>query len=910
MSRFNHGNNSQRFDLYTFYARIIKGKIVELLDKDGNTPFDSDTIDNSVWDYSAQLYAEMQEVGILPYFDSENFRQDSDGSGNNNFNVISRTQAEAKVFRPLRRFLYSLDSEEGISSDNLITTGFSRNYYSAPMADSDGTIRHVNIYSVLKSHFNRWISYDSFERQKLTSLVIDNLNEDSDVRYRFADNFVKALEEDSDLSRRLVETYSNVLQSDSDEGHSPRQEYIQTIITGLRGLTPGGDSDEAVRLGHVITAVLNNNSDSDSDIRNKYAWRFIKSLRFDSEQADSDLQNRLRDIISNTELTYLESPLTDTRKIIPMDSDDTGSIGDSDTRWALGNFTTTRTDDLKIRSLGGIQGDLQKGIIYVSDSEGLLFTNNGARINPNNGVTRLRRINVINDSRFSGPTRISDLDYEGVVHTGRDSDGRQITNTNVRYNDSDGLILFGKNQMAFDSDKWWSEVLHNIDVFTIDSEDMRDIMRETHVLSENNFPIGQRGFTYHIDSENSNKLASRDLVYVSDKIVDTSRELNRALGDITTKQQIFNTWYRISHQWNNGATPGTFTYPANASEQNSWAYDAVNDVIYTTANTTTFCGFISSDSYDDYTFNSTMNAPYSGIADTNDDDTIASIVGFVTEGIFGQPGYREHTLSFIRVHGGFPMTDQNLGNVQWALVYNYNQDDVRLLVDKTSSAPVSTAPWNTSPNGTRVEIRRKGDLLTAYCSQMNSLTIDSDTEITWDLSSDSDTLKFRGPVRYGYGAHSQQGSYWSSIFFKPDKGDYLHDLHSTIDGSKYTNNQGGNVYEYDIDYAQWIMDSDLTVFNTIGRNRLAHNKDTGKTYVPNTSTNLVNQVMTSRKFSDVMYLPALSSAPDSDMLGNLGLRPGTIARADGVGWDPKSKGGTTPYFVFYNGVAWYEMDTS
>lgn len=903
MSRFNHGNNSQRFDLYTFYARIIKGKIVELLDKDGNTPFDSDTIDNSVWDYAAQLYADMQQVGILPYFDSENFRQDSDGSGNNNFNSISRTQAEAKVFRPLRRFLYSLDSEEGIdNSANTITSGFTRKYYSTPMSDSDGTLRHVNIYSILKSHFDRWIRYDSFERRKLTSLVIDNLNEDSDIRYRFGDNFCTALEEDSDLSRRVVEFYSNVLQSDSDEGHSPRQEYIQTVITGLRGLTPGGDSDEAVRLGHVITAVLNNNSDSDSDIRNKFAWQFIKSLRFDSEQADSDLQNRLRDIISNTELTYLETPTTTARKVMPMDSDDTGTIGDSEKRFALGNFTTVRTDTLKVRSAD------KDRIIYVSDSEGLLSTNSGLQYQGDSEVV-VSRIDVTTDSRF--PTlRISDLDYEGIVHTGLDSDGRQITNTNARYNDSDGLILFGRNQLAYDSEKWWNYVMENIGVFTIDSEDVRDIMRETHVLSENNFPIGQRGNTYYIDSENSNKLATRDLVFVSDKIVDTSRELSRALGDTTTKQEIFNTWYRISHQYNNGASPGTFTYPANASEQNSWAYDAVSDVIYTTANTTTFCGFISSDSYDDYTFNSTMNAPYSGIADTNDDDTIASIVGFVTEGTFGQPGYREHTLSFIRVHGGFPMTDQNLGNVQWALVYNYNQDDVRLLVDKTSSAPVSTAPWNTSPNGTRVEIRRKGDQLTAYCSQMNSLTIDSDTEISFDLSSDSDTLKFRGPVRYGYGAHSQQGSYWSSIFFKPDVGSYLHDLHSTVDGSKYENDEGGNVYEFDIDTGLWTMDSDLTVYNTIGRNRLAHNKLTGKTYVPNTSTNLVNQVMTSRKFSDVMYLPALSSEPDSDMLGNLGLRPGTIARADGVGWDPKSKGGSTPYFVFYNGVAWYEMDTS
>ena len=75
------------------------------------------------------------------------------------------------------------------------------------------------------------------------------------------------------------------------------------------------------------------------------------------------------------------------------------------------------------------------------------------------------------------------------------------------------------------------------------------------------------------------------------------------------------------------------------------------------------------------------------------------------------------------------MTAQNYGNVQWALVYNYNQDDVRLLVDKTTSAPISTAPWNNYPNGTKVWVRRKGDIITAYCSQINdaTYTLDSDT---------------------------------------------------------------------------------------------------------------------------------------------------------------------------------------
>ena len=290
--------------------------------------------------------------------------------------------------------------------------------------------------------------------------------------------------------------------------------------------------------------------------------------------------------------------------------------------------------------------------------------------------------------------------------------------------------------------------------------------------------------------------------------------------------------------------------------------------------------------------------------DTNDDDVISSIVAFVTEGQFGQPGYREHTLSFIRNHGGFPMLTQNygsLGPVTWALVYNYNQDDVRLLVNGTSTAPVSTAPWNTSPYGTKVWIRRKGDNITAYCSQMNdsTYTLDSDTEIVWDLASDSDTIKFRGPVRYGYGAHSQNGSYWSDIFFAPDAGSYLH---SVQDGA--LSSVGGVVYQYNPDTVAWEQDSDLTIDNTVGE-RILHNQITHKTFYNDPVSDTTFKIMTARKFSDVFTLPALVSEPDSDTLGRMGLRPGTFAMADGVSWDPGFIGGTTPYPVFYDGVAWY-----
>jgi len=389
-----------------------------------------------------------------------------------------------------------------------------------------------------------------------------------------------------------------------------------------------------------------------------------------------------------------------------------------------------------------------------------------------------------------------------------------------------------------------------------------------------------------------NVLSTDKLVYITDKVIDTAAELARATNDRVTKLTVFNTWARFSHQYNGGGTPGTFTYPAVLAEEQGWAYDAGADVIYTTVNSVSYAGFVSNDTYQNFTFNSIFKTFNDN---TNDDDVISSVIGFVTEGVKGQPGYREHTLQVIRNSGGFPMTQQNFGHVNWALVYNYNQDDVRLLVDKTTSAPVTTAPWNSYPNGTKVFIRRSGDIIKAYCSQMNdaSYTLDSDTEIIWDLSSDSDTNKFRGPVRYGYGVHSQKGASWNDIVFKPDQGTYLHYMPDGTTGSS-----GGNVYEYNIDSERWSIDTSLTVDNTVG-NRLLHNSSTRKTFFNNPSDDKVYQIMTASKFTDVMNLPTLTAEP--------ALIPGTFAIADGVSWDPAFYGAPA-YVTFWDGEYWYYVD--
>lgn len=415
--RKNHGNNSKRFDVNSFYAYIKKAHVSELLDKDGNTPFDSDSIDNSVWEYAAYIYQDIQDNGgKLPYQDSDSFRSDSDGSGSNNWSAISRTEAISRVYKPLRRWLYSLDSNEGIdASEDQITPGFNRKYYTLPVSDSEGTLRHVNVYTFLKSHFDRWMRFDPYERRKIASRIADNLDEDSDVRYRYADNVIIAMEEDSDLSRRVVELVSNVLQTDSEV----RNEILKTTIKALQN-----DSDAARDLARIIGNVL----ETDSDVRNEYADSVLASIRQDSDQ-----QVELGLILSSHEFSELNAQTIFTRKIMPMDSDDTGSIGDSDNRFALGNFTTVLTDDLKVRSLE------KDRVVYIGDSEGRLATSSKLQWQGDSELIIDGHLKVITDTKLA-TTRITDLAKERIVYIS-DSEGRLATSDKLQWQGDSELVI-------------------------------------------------------------------------------------------------------------------------------------------------------------------------------------------------------------------------------------------------------------------------------------------------------------------------------------------------------------------------------------------------------------------------------------------------------------------------------------
>jgi hypothetical protein len=406
-------------------------------------------------------------------------------------------------------------------------------------------------------------------------------------------------------------------------------------------------------------------------------------------------------------------------------------------------------------------------------------------------------------------------------------------------------------------------------------------------LIDSALPIGQLGQQYFVSTNNTNKLETDYLLTVNNKYVETAAELAEEIADVTTLQEVFNTWNRFSH------SSSGFVYPANASEMNSWVYNSGSGTISQPNNTGTATGFYSVDTYENYTHTARFTSTQT------DNDIGFMVIGFVAEG--SGATYRQHTLSAVR------QTDGGIGGIaSWDLVYNIGQSDQAILTSATNggSGPANAAAaaggWDTYTDGTLIFTQKTGrniTIRTSYFSSSN-LALNTITDMDFDLLSDSRTVRFAGPVPYGYGAWSQGGLTISEISFIPGQSELLYHFGGTLSG-----NAGGDVYAYSSDSSAWNLDSDLSLQGAQGK--ILHNNKTGRTYyVDGTQAHSIGSV---RQFNDVVYLLPQNSEPDSADTGGLGLRAGMFATADGVSWDPASKGTSTPYPVFWNGTAWVAL---
>ena len=408
----------------------------------------------------------------------------------------------------------------------------------------------------------------------------------------------------------------------------------------------------------------------------------------------------------------------------------------------------------------------------------------------------------------------------------------------------------------------------------------------TTQLIDSALPIGQLGQQYFVSTNNTNKLETDYLLTVNDKYVETAAELAEEIADVTTLQEVFNTWNRFSHNTSNN-------YPANASEMNAWVYNSGPGTISQPLNTGTATGFYSVDTYENYTHTARFTSGQT------DNDIGFMVIGFVAEGTGAS--YKQHTLSAVR------QTDGAIGGMaSWDLVYNIGQSDQAILTAATNggsgpaNAATSTGGWNTYTDGTLIFTQKTGKnitIRTSYYSSTN-LALNPATDMDFDLLSDSRTVRFAGPVPYGYGAWSQGDMTISEISFVPGQSELLYHFGGTLSG-----NTGGDVYAYSSDSSAWNLDSDLTLQGAQGK--ILHNNKTGRTYyVDGTQAHSIGSV---RQFNDVMYLLPQNSEPDSADTGGLGLRAGMFATADQINWDPASKGSGGAYPVFFNGTSWVAL---
>ena len=383
-------------------------------------------------------------------------------------------------------------------------------------------------------------------------------------------------------------------------------------------------------------------------------------------------------------------------------------------------------------------------------------------------------------------------------------------------------------------------------------------------------PYGELGQFVVSSVNNSNTYTTDYLVSVNDKFVDTLADLNIELGDAPSLSDIFNTWYRFSHN-------ATLTFPANASEANAWTYNSGSNTVSSTVNSGTVTGFASTEKYDNYT----LTVDLSSAGSDND-------IGFVVAGFYTDPstGY-EYTLTVFR------QTDGGINGLgSWGIVYNMGQADQQILI--TNGTANGTGGWNTA-GATKIQVVKSGRYITATTSQFGSLTLDPATTLTYDLGSNAYTVLFAGRSKYGFGAWSQDNCVFANIVFTPQVPELLYHFGGTVSGGA-----GGDIYTYDPSTQTWSVDLTRALSDIPGR--ILHNNKTGRTFYNNGEAGYA--IGTVRQFNDVIYQLPVTAQPDSADTGGLGLRPGMFATADGVTWDPASKSGGVPYPVFWDGVSW------
>lgn len=257
---------------------------------------------------------------------------------------------------------------------------------------------------------------------------------------------------------------------------------------------------------------------------------------------------------------------------------------------------------------------------------------------------------------------------------------------------------------------------------------------------------------------------NRKLEVLKGYFVTNQYELELTKKSIPSQRDIFNSWYRFSHNANG-------LFPAFPDETTAWSFNDSTESFYNTTNSVSAIGMVSIKPYDEYDFEVRIKST------DGDDDMIGVVAAFHID-----DSGAEHTICVVRSPGGI--------HPLWGIVYNFGQSGHGVYTIENGASKVeygdninnTTLGWSQLPafygtDGTcLIRVERRGNIINAYTSQWGTPDkIDPNTKITADLTSSSKLSKFIGGSGYGVVAKSQKNSYWQIVEFSSPS-DYIYDL--------------------------------------------------------------------------------------------------------------------------------------
>lgn len=246
-------------------------------------------------------------------------------------------------------------------------------------------------------------------------------------------------------------------------------------------------------------------------------------------------------------------------------------------------------------------------------------------------------------------------------------------------------------------------------------------------------------------------------------IVVSAEELEAQLGLSESFSEVFDSWLRFSRRsgYNDDAIP---------EELEAWVYLPEEDLIRCTLNTESVVGFISPERYDQYTLETVLSSV------DKDDDFIGVVIAHATDELG-----RNHILTAMRSGMGIAplVIDKNPTG------HNTRHYNVAAVFEGLTwiNGTLATGPgpnggnggWSDIPDGVRLKVTRKGDLITVETSQFGESEYFAPATTLIDLASDPELAVFRGPQRFGYVACSQKYATWK-VLQRPSQLSPVYDL--------------------------------------------------------------------------------------------------------------------------------------